>query len=87
MQDITEAQILINKLVQLKICDKIDTDYVSYIFKIIKYSRPIPISYYQMNLTEINNRHVLCILCKKNANYTDNINNYCWFHSQIINNP
>jgi hypothetical protein len=86
MQHINESHILVNELSQLKICDKIETDNISYIFKIIKYTRPIPIAYYQTKLTEINNQHILCSLCKKKANYCDNINNYCWFHSQIINN-
>jgi hypothetical protein len=86
MQHINESQILVKKLLQLKICDKIDIDNVSYIFKAIKYTRPIPIGYYQTKLTEVNNLNILCNLCKKKANYNDNINNYCWFHSQIINN-
>lgn len=86
MQHINKYHILANELLQLRICDKIEIDSVSYIFEIIKYKRPIPIAYYQTKLTELYDQPVLCSLCKKKAKYCDDTNNYCWLHSQIINN-
>lgn len=83
MEYINEPQELVNQLSQLRICNKIDIEHVNYIFKIIKYSKPIPICYYQTELVEINNNS-LCYICKKNAYYSDSINQYCWIHSQII---
>ena len=81
-----EINILIQKLVNHKIPDLIEIDYISNLFEIIEKNRTIPIEYYTKNLTEISTElYKKCnfITCKRKALYIDDQKNmYCWIHCQ-----
>lgn len=77
--------ILIEKLVNEKIHDVIDTELINNLFEIIENSKPIPIEYYTKNLMELSktsNKKCDLDICKRKAVYTDSHNCYCWVHCQ-----
>jgi hypothetical protein len=78
--------ILIQKLINEKIHDKIDIDYMCNLFDIIDKNKPIPIEYYKKQLFKIPNIvNKKCDIktCNRKALYMDEYNiNYCWIHSQ-----
>ena len=54
--------ILIEKLVNEKIPDKIDIDSINNLFEIIENNKPIPIEYYTKNLVELSKYNTIDII-------------------------
>ena len=69
---------LINKLLSVDINNQIDISDL-----IIKKNLNISIENFKLELTELKINKI-CISCTRKGIYTDNINNYCWIHCQII---
>lgn len=84
--DETSIDILIYKIVNEKLHDFIDTDFISNLFDIIEQNKPIPIEYYTHHLIELSKTlEKKCdnITCKRKALYIDDLKNtYCWIHCQ-----
>jgi len=79
------TSILIEKIVEEKIHDKIDIELINNLFEIIGNNKPIPIEYYTKQLIELsdpNDKKCNFKICKRKALYTDSYNNYCWIHCQ-----
>ena len=74
--------ILYNEInnIELIIPNKIDTEDLKELFNIFNTNKPIPIRYFEKNLVE--KKTIKCNKCSRRSLYTDNLNNYCWIHSQ-----
>ena len=86
MNTTKEINILTQKILNKKIHDLIEVDFITTLFDIIEKNKTIPIEYYTKNLTEISkeiNKKCSFIECKRKALYLDDQNKlYCWIHCQ-----
>lgn len=87
--DKSNIDILIQKLINEKIHDEIDIEFVSNLFEVMDKKKPIPIEYYTKKLSEIPKtieRKCEIKICKRRAIYVDEERkNYCWVHCQSNN--
>ena len=86
MIDKSNIDVLIQKLLNEKIHDSIDIEFVSNLFEVIESNNPIPIEYYRKKLNELPKsveRKCEFHTCKRKALYIDeDRKNYCWIHCQ-----
>lgn len=89
MIDKSNIDVLIEKLINEKIHDKIDIEFVSNLFDVIDKNKPIPIEYYTTKLVELPitvDKKCDIKTCKRKAVYVnDREKNYCWIHCQLNN--
>ena len=82
---IKEIEKLITSLQSLKIKEKIQINELNNFFSLFENDKPIPINYYDKNLTQIKSKNK-CNFCDKIAQYKCHENLYCWSCAHSFNN-